>query len=618
MKAERIIVSAFCAVLMAGCTHEIDAPVDVTRIVHVDASIADASRTTYVGGGKVEWEAGDVVRYYSDAGTVGSFTIGQSGPNAALEAVVGGSDTFLVAVYGGTGLSSCSRDGFVVEGAVSAEQSGVLGDGHVAVARTEDLSDGVDVSFGNITSFISFTVDRKDVRRVVFKAAAGEIIQSEGRIAVTFVDGEPVGEFKGHGGSSISVAIDGPGTYYIATLPVELPYGFSVKLFDSANEYLGVAYTESALTLGRSEILNLGVLDARVNPADGAEVRSLVSVPEVYMGGIPAAMYRYATGTALDFGTDEARYVDQLGNECYLASDAGVATACAHVTEGRGQVSVSRVNEFRYDVNPAAYRLDPLERWSLSAREEEYVTRSGGPAWRPEIMGIRKASDDQGKAVVSYVIENPDALEKAAGVPCVALDCVSIHEDVHSDFMALASVKESFAAVTFNCQTLDEASRPACGRSGLRPHLYQSAGEAIVNEPSLKVRYYGAPVDLCSMMTVHMATNGGSEYEMPLSKLQEVYPGVLVRFTNVTYIAGQNSSEQNRYCILGEESGIFQPGFPTMTGSGQWVVSPCQEGNPDLGMSAVGRQPVVLVTLVNLAGRGETLAAGYFKVMIVE
>lgn len=265
MKRMNVAATALLFVLaMAGCAKIDTGFADETEVLF-NASFADDTKTACQSDGRVDWVAGDHIKYYSGAkATVNDYEVAESGHYTPVLAKVAAGTSFIVAAYGCSGISDHTATSFTMTGAVNAVQDGTFASAHASVAKTTSVQNGSMLSFHNITSLIKFTLERNDVAYALFKANAGETIQSDGVLAVTVSDEGAGAAFAEDGSSSIRVNTNGAGTFYVSTLPVTLAGGFTILLYDASDNYLGAVDANTALTLGKDQIANLGVLDGRV------------------------------------------------------------------------------------------------------------------------------------------------------------------------------------------------------------------------------------------------------------------------------------------------------------------------------------------------------------------
>lgn len=284
MKRTNIAAATLIAALsLAGCARMDEMFEGATRHITFNASFEEATRTEYAGAGKVNWSEGDTIRFYSkESGDIGTFTVAETNSYTLLEADVAENAKYFIAEYGGTGIKSNNDSTFVITGASMAEQDGKFSSAHVSVARTTDLESSK-LTFKNITSLIKFDIERNDIAYMSFTSNDDTKIQGNGDIIVSFDNsGNPTGRFNEEkAGTSIKVKIDGPGTYYIATLPVVLAKGFRCDFYAQDGKKLGVATGNNPLTVGKNDIENLGTLDPHM--ADGPEDLGIEGTANCYI-----------------------------------------------------------------------------------------------------------------------------------------------------------------------------------------------------------------------------------------------------------------------------------------------------------------------------------------------
>ena len=241
-----------------------------TTVVERDftATLDDITRTAVDASGKIQWEAGDIIRYFSaPGGTVGSAIAPSAGISVNIRVQTEENAPFLIAEYGGNGITD-NTDGnsFSITGAVNATQSGRFRDAHVSVAMV-NLDNGTEyqsLNFRNVTSLIKFTLERSDIAKVVFRSSNGETIHDNGTIRINFNGTDATASFCNGGGSEITVNTSGAGTFYIATLPVNLEKGFIISCFGSDGIPIGAASSAKFLEIKKNSIVDLGTLDSRI------------------------------------------------------------------------------------------------------------------------------------------------------------------------------------------------------------------------------------------------------------------------------------------------------------------------------------------------------------------
>lgn len=258
-------------VMLSSCTQDADygdgQDDSVTRTYRT--SFSNYTRTTLQDEGQVCWQKGDAIRYYSaDKGEIRTFFVEEESHDTYLRLKMSRDDDYLVAVYGGTSVEKNSRDGFTLAGVAAPEQDGSFETAHVSVAMTSDVT-SESLSFSTIVGLMQFSLRRSDVRYVQFVAADGSKIAGDGTVRVSFSGEEATAKFgSSEGGSCIKVAVDGPGTYYLSTLPCTVD-GFTMQLIGEGGALLDEVSSEKTLALRAGSMVNLGTLDnvEAINPS---------------------------------------------------------------------------------------------------------------------------------------------------------------------------------------------------------------------------------------------------------------------------------------------------------------------------------------------------------------
>lgn len=282
------LVAVVLSVACTACVKEIDTPVQETLVPHeYKISIDNSTKTTADAAGKLSWAAGDVVRYYSSAnGSVGSATVAESGASTSLTMNVAAGARFLVAAYGGTGISqNTSGNSFVLNGVLGTEQSGKFEDAHIAVVKTYDVN-AESLSFVNVTSLLKFTLERSDVAYVTFESNDDTDLHGDGTLQFSFSDVNHSAEFGGSAGNSVKVNVGNSGTYYVSALPCSLAAGFTMSFYKADDSYIGKVSTDKPVSLSQNNILNLGTLDSRITNTPTTPVTPVITYePDLNLNG---------------------------------------------------------------------------------------------------------------------------------------------------------------------------------------------------------------------------------------------------------------------------------------------------------------------------------------------
>ena len=145
--------------------------------------------------------------------------------------------------------------------------------------------------------------------------------------------------------------------------------------------------------------------------------------------------------------------------------------------------------------------------------------------------------------------------------------------------------------------------------------LYWSGANAAYYEPSVPVYYNGGGINLAELLTIHVYQDmlvEGAEYEATIDELNAIYGDALTwEFELMPWTNGYWETSEDAYGII--EGEMFYPAYVNSSKNGEWTNAKC--GTDGKGVSAIGRMPVVLATLMY---GDQPVAAGYFKIIITE
>ncbi len=268
------LVLAILLLCQSGCDvfnrPDSDAVSEIVRTYQAKHTLA--TKTTLSVEGDVSWLAGDQIVYYcQDGGQLRTYTLTEDVVSATMPLTLASNATYLTAVYGASAISDYSRDALTLSGVVKAEQLGTFVDGHVAVARTTQVTSST-LLFYNLVSFITFSTNRPDVAYIVFSSNDETSLQSNGTVTVQYEEDVPFVSLGQNQGSSIKVNLDGAGLYFIATLPTTLQNGFTLSCYDADDELIGTATGSNALSIQRASIARLGQIDDHLVDINGIKL----------------------------------------------------------------------------------------------------------------------------------------------------------------------------------------------------------------------------------------------------------------------------------------------------------------------------------------------------------
>lgn len=352
-------------------------------------------------------------------------------------------------------------------------------------------------------------------------------------------------------------------------------------------------------------------------------LKALVFAPELYLDGVEATKYEYLDGNYVTLeGQVAGDYFDELKGEVvrYNIPDLNRPVAA-------GAYTLGSKDEVVYHMNPSSAAEDDYSYKFLYDNPEYISTRANGAG--VTVNYLDKVKED-GDLKVTYQLESPELLAGKGGehtessnISVMALEAKTLNaseeKTITSDYAALVPVVESLQAIAFIDHTTLE--NPACPKD-----LYNTGEEALKNVATLDWEYNGGTLDLSQLLQVHYLSQNwtlptsGVHQSMGYDEVVERY-GLKWQYQMLPYTLGTNQTSESMYGMVDQNTGEFTPcmvvgendGAGDETGNGNITQQPIAEGSED-GVSAIGRRPIVLVTLENEAG--DIVLAGYIKINI--
>lgn len=383
--------------------------------------------------------------------------------------------------------------------------------------------------------------------------------------------------------------------------------GVSV-VWDIYNETLTVDGVEG----GETVVINLSRI-----------LKALVFAPELYLDGVEATKYEYLDGNYVTLeGQVAGDYFDELKGEVvrYNIPDLNRPVAA-------GDYTLGSKDEVVYHMNPSSAAEDDYSYEFLYDNPEYISTRANGAG--VTVNYLNKVKED-GDLKVTYQIESPELLAGKGGehtessnISVMALEAKTLNaseeKTITSDYAALVPVVESLKAIAFIDHTTLE--NPACPKD-----LYNTGEEALKNVATLDWEYNGGTLDLSQLLQVHYLSQNwtlptsGVHQSMGYEEVVERY-GLKWQYQMLPYTLDTNQTSESMYGMVDQNTGEFTPcmvvgendGAGDETGNGNITQQPIAEGSEE-GVSAIGRRPIVLVTLEN--EDGDIVLAGYIKINI--
>lgn len=260
---------AAAAFIFAGCAKtEIqpdwtteNAPLETKDVTFLSSLPGVSVKTTLgneVGHKSVSWAGGDQVRvFYANAHT--DATVAEDG---SINAQVGESEIY-GAVYP---LLDGSMSDRTITVTIPTEQDGTFAKANVMAAIT-GASQRM-FAFSNVSGLISFEVKREDLTKVVIRSNDGSPIA--GSQSLTFDENGAVSgvEYAEGGSPEITVSLNGPGTYYVATMmDVDMKAGFGMRFFKGEEPLSGVLST-AEMSMDPNLLQPVGTPEDRISEGD--------------------------------------------------------------------------------------------------------------------------------------------------------------------------------------------------------------------------------------------------------------------------------------------------------------------------------------------------------------
>ncbi len=166
-----IIIAACAAALAFSCAKEIDTTDAGSDSSLLTFTAITGQTKTEISEGHTVWSEGDKIKvFYTGGSAVASIKTGEGSASATFQAAVPDGDSYY-AVYPAALESSSSAAG-VISIDIPKVQSGIFGDGHVAVAKGVDKT----FNFSNSNSFLKISLPKAGYTRIVVESPAGGLL----------------------------------------------------------------------------------------------------------------------------------------------------------------------------------------------------------------------------------------------------------------------------------------------------------------------------------------------------------------------------------------------------------------------------------------------------------
>lgn len=385
----------------------------------------------------------------------------------------------------------------------------------------------------------------------------------------------------------VNVAADGTESEPVKTDSKWAPEGMMTAAWDTQNEVLMVSGVK-----GYEGILRIDL---------GTNLKGLVFAPSLYLDGVEGTRYPYISGNYLQANGSATGTSSTGATFTIPAKNAWDNIATAVYNIGANDTVVYHLNPTSAQVKDADFRF-------LYNNPEMITTRAEGVSIN--YNNYNEKTED-GDLKVGYQIANPQLLETAGAdkISVMALE-VELGNDttITSDYAAIVPAVRTLKAIAFKEKTTDMSDKY---------DLYNTGKLAVEKEGSVAVQYNGGSVNLSDLLNIHYiqadwkAATGGEHQVMSYERAKQF--GLHFEYEMLSYTTGTNNTEENKYGKVDQLTGEFTPCY--VNDQGESVACP-DDKTSTTGISAVGREPVVIVKLVN--EKGDVVLAGYIKIDIVK
>ena len=346
------------------------------------------------------------------------------------------------------------------------------------------------------------------------------------------------------------------------------------------------------------------------------ELRSLVFIPNLYVDGVEATEYTYATYLPKNTPLKEATVSDKSFTTpvvCKLLKNQW----WDYNTTGSKAEYIDPTYTVSYQMNPSNAVVNAEDIQFVSDDKEFIKTRASKSAPEASLVsaanGILKVGlKASGKDIAA---KGPNDINHSL-ISVLALQAKVRRGEkgdttITSDYAALYGSKLEFLAIAF---VNKDYKGDVCGAANTNPnHLWATAEKALENVPSCQVAY-NETLDLNKIVRTIIKTNSLTDarkaadhtvYEEYIKKVGvETDFNIKYKFELVDYLSGANTTSESQHAYLNE--GVFVPCGTT-------------EGvrNNTTDIASVGRRPLVRVTVVDTRN-DKIILVGFIKLEIVK
>lgn len=249
-----------------------DSGVTFKAVFEGDATKATLEEAT----GKVAWAVGDAVKFvweldktpaYAQSAALtelsndGSAAFTADVPSVFLEMTEeqykDGNDEKSIHMYAaypsGVEVDYSNASDFVLT--VPSEQDGTFANASIALAKWNKNAPADPLVFQNLCGLLQVNIADANAKKLVITSSA----DIAGTASITFPAAGPKIKTMKEASNTISVALDGEGTYYVAVYPGELKDVY-VEVFDASDKLIGDRVANNVIPVSRSQVRKLGTI----------------------------------------------------------------------------------------------------------------------------------------------------------------------------------------------------------------------------------------------------------------------------------------------------------------------------------------------------------------------
>lgn len=331
------------------------------------AVFADGTKTVLdEETGKVAWAVGDAVKFVweldktpdsavSDAlaaiGEDGSADFTAAVPSVFLEQTEeeykGGDDSKSLHLYAAYPASVevdySNASDFILT--VPSEQTGNFADAGIALAKWNKTKPSAALAFRNLCGLLQIKIADANAKKLVITSST----DLAGKASITFQETGPKVKAMKEASKSITVAINGEGTYYVAVYPGALEDVY-VEVFDDSDNLIGDRVANNAIPVSRSQVRKLGTIGT----------------------GFSDRFYVKAGGSGDKNGSSWDNAADIAGLKTQLAKDETkkvYIAAGTYSTKSAGELSIKGGNYSIYGGYPADAEGYAIKNRNIAANE---------------------------------------------------------------------------------------------------------------------------------------------------------------------------------------------------------------------------------------------------------